>query len=364
MKRAGVLLLVLVGGFFAVTGCQSIYILKLGMGQARIVLGRRPIASVLADPAVDPDVKSKLRLILEAEAFAVEELGLEAGSRYEYFYDTGGDPIVYTVTACPEDRLEAYTWNFPIVGEFTYKGFFHREGAVELAEELKEDGYDTAIGGAAAFSTLGWFSDPVFGSTLEADPPDVVETIIHEITHANIYVKGETPFNESIATWVGIVGAAAFLEQKFGSDSPEVEYARALVGEREAFSRVVSQLEVELEALFDEGRPRKEMLRRREEVYARAQRRVRESDAFTTGAFDFFPERSLNNAVVLALLHYHTRIDHFERLYREEEGDLRETLRRFQQDPGAILEGWRAAGVEDEERQDVGEGAVEEKVGE
>ena len=133
MKRAGVVLLLLVGAFFAVTGCQSLYILGLGMGQVRIVIGRRPISSVLADPAVDPDVKRKLRLILEAEEFAVEELGLTEGSRYEYYFDTGGNPIIYTVAACPEDRLEAYRWRFPIVGEFTYKGFFDREDTVALA---------------------------------------------------------------------------------------------------------------------------------------------------------------------------------------------------------------------------------------
>lgn len=321
-------------------GCGGLYFLKLGVGQARILLDRQPIPKVLEDPGVDSDVKAKLRLILEVKEFAERELGLKTGKNYRYYFDTGGLPIVYTVTAAVKDRLEAYTWKFPIVGEVPYKGFFEREDAEEERDDLESDGYDTNLGSAQAFSTLGWFSDPVFTSMLKSRSELVVETVIHELCHATIYVKDEAPFNESLATFVGIAGAVEFLSKKYGEDSDEVRFARAVREDRKTFSGIIQELEEELVALYAEEIPLEEKLSRREEVFRRSQEKVRATPSFQTMEFDFYPELELNNALVLALLHYHTRIGFFEGVFEEEGRDLEKTIARFVGAPEEAVGEW------------------------
>ncbi|MCZ6688777.1 MAG: aminopeptidase [Planctomycetota bacterium] len=342
LRRGLILFLFLLAGGVALVGCGGIYIIKLGMGQARILLDREPITKVLADPAVESSVKDKLRLILEVRDFAEKELGLVVGNNYLYYFDTGGDPIIYTITASPKDRLEAYYWKFPIVGAVAYKGFFDLDDAREESEEMAAEGYDTNLGSAQAFSTLGWFSDPVFTTMLLRRPELVVETVIHELTHATIYVKGETPFNESLATFIGIAGAIEFLIQRYGEESAEVRFARAVQQDRQIFSRFMEELRVELDDLYAEPIPLAEKLSRREGIFRASQERVAASDELETDQVDFYPELEMNNAVVLSLLHYHTRIDFFEGVFEEEDRNLRRTILRIREDPEKALSRWQS----------------------
>ena len=346
LRRCIIAFSVLLAGGIGLLGCGGLYIMKLGVGQAKILLDREPIPEVLADPGVDPNIKEKLRLVLEVKEFAEKDLGLKAAKQYRYYYDTGGRPIIYTVTASPQDRLEAYTWHFPIVGEVPYKGFFALEDAVEERDELDDEGYDTNLGSAQAFSTLGWFSDPVFTSMLEQRPELVVETVIHELCHATIYVKGETPFNESLATYVGIAGAVAFLSERHGEDSREVRFARDLLADREVFSGIIQDLQKELNALYAEKVPLEEKLGRREEIFERSKARVKDSEDLRTEEFDFYGRLEMNNAIVLAILHYHTRLDHFEEVHAKEGGDLKKTIARFTAAPDEMVAGWKQQGGE------------------
>jgi predicted aminopeptidase len=199
------------------SGC---YLVRQGEGQLTILLGARPISEVLADPDLDPRARRKLELILEIKEFGERQMGLAASTNYTRYFDTGGRPVSYIVSACRKDRFQPHTWWFPIVGEVPYKGFFRREDAAAEAEELARLGYDVSVGAVAAYSTLGWFPDPVFSTMLDDSEEELASLILHELTHLTLYVPGDTDFNESLATFVGRQGALEFVRWRFGAGSP------------------------------------------------------------------------------------------------------------------------------------------------
>lgn len=154
--------------------------------------------------------RDKLRLVLEARRFAEARLGLTAGASFTQYSRLRRDTLVLVLSAARRDTLAPYTWWFPVVGRFPYKGFFDFNEARRTAERMQRAGYDTYLRPAAAFSTLGWFNDPLLSTTLRLDSLDLVETVIHELTHGTVFVRNEVAFNESFASFVGAHGAAAF----------------------------------------------------------------------------------------------------------------------------------------------------------
>jgi predicted aminopeptidase len=235
MKRFAFLLLLP-----SLCGC---YLLTQAGGQIGILLNSRNIDTVLADPSVPAETKVKLRLIKDIKVFGESELGLTHSSNYESFYDTQGQPITYVVSACPKDRFQPYLWWFPIVGKVPYKGFFAKEDAQEEARALKEEGYDVAIGTAAAYSTLGYFSDPVLSTMLDYPEEELVALILHELTHGTIYRPGSTDFNEGLASFVGWKGALEFACYRHGIASEEYARTACALAEEE-------QLDAKAQALF------------------------------------------------------------------------------------------------------------------
>ena len=191
-------------------------------GQFAIVYNAKPITKVLADPQFPDSLKQKLRLIEEVKRFAIDSLGLKATKNYSTLYDQHGKPLLMNLTASEKFRLRAYTWNFPLLGTVSYKGFFNFESGKREAEALEKKNYDVDYSPVSAWSTLGWFRDPVFTGMLRRNDGQLAELIIHEMTHATIYLKSSVDFNENLASAVGETGAEEFLISKFGIASPEL----------------------------------------------------------------------------------------------------------------------------------------------
>ncbi len=187
-------------------------------GQLRIIYQTQPIEAILEDPAFPDSLKTKLLLAQEIRDFAIDSLGVNDSENYKTLFDQKGKPVLWVVVACPPFSLEPYGWDFPFFGTFTYKGFFDRQKAVAEEEALKEQGFDTDINEVSAWSTLGWFRDPILSSMLYQSEGGLANTIIHELTHATLYVKDDVTFNENLATFVGDEGAKLFLQSKYGSD--------------------------------------------------------------------------------------------------------------------------------------------------
>lgn len=200
--------------------CNSVwYGINQGRGQMKIVWNAKPLDEFLVDENYPNYLKDKVRLIKDIKQFAFDSLGIYPSNNYTKMYDQEGKPGMYVVTACKPYALEAYKWSFPIVGEFSYKGYFKLNKAIREAKKLKKEGYDTDIGEVNAWSTLGWFKDPVMSSMLKKSEGQLARILIHELTHGTIFVKNDVQFNENLASFIGDKGALLFLKHKYGDSS-------------------------------------------------------------------------------------------------------------------------------------------------
>ncbi|WP_338872326.1 aminopeptidase [Spirosoma sp. SC4-14] len=188
-------------------------------GQLHILWNTEPVDEVLADPAYPDSLKQKIELIREIKRFAIDSLGLDKSGSYESFYDQHGKPILWVITAAEPYQLVARQWHFPIIGTFSYKGFFEKDRADSTVSELNREGYDTRISEVSAWSTLGFLNDPILSSFLDRRVGSLAELIIHELTHGTLFVKNSLEYNENLADFVGEYGALRFLAQKYGKDS-------------------------------------------------------------------------------------------------------------------------------------------------
>lgn len=226
-KKAIGLIAFVVIGYLLINIKAVIYGVQQGAGQAEVLWNAQDIDDLLIDPNFPDSTKEKFKYIAEVKAFSEEFLGLKQTENYSTFYDQKGKPILWVVTASPEFEIKAYEWSFPIAGSFPYKGAFNIENAKKEKVEMDSKGYDTELDEVNAWSTLGWFKDPVLSSMLQRGPGSLAELIIHESVHATLYVKDSATFNENLASFIGKLGAQEFLAYKFGKQSEELKNYRA-----------------------------------------------------------------------------------------------------------------------------------------
>ena len=310
LGRVGVALLVLVVLGTATIGCQSmVYLARGGLAEARLLWRREPIADMLERTDLTPDLRERLQLVLETRTFADQTLGLRTGESFTGFADVDGEAVVWVVSAAHRDRLEAYRWWYPIVGYVPYHGHFDREDAEREARTLAERGLDVDVRPASAFSTLGWFADPLLSTTVRAAPVVLTETVIHELFHATLYVPSAIEFNESAATFVGHRGAIAFFCHADGRDAARCDESRTRWRRVQAHARLLDRYVRRLRALYASSLPASERERVRARIAERVARVVRERGLGS--ADEIFPP---NNALLLAMLAYETDLVTFERL--------------------------------------------------
>ncbi len=329
MKRRlvrGLLAVAVLGLAAGCMACSPVYVIKAGIAEAKILAAREPIPEVVADPDTPEDTRAKLAWILEARRYAAEEMGIDVGDAYTQFTQLDSDTLALVLSAAYPDRLASKTWWFPVVGHMPYKGFFDEDDAREEQAELEAEGFDTWIRPTAAFSTLGWFNDPVLSSMLRTDDVEVVETVLHELAHRYLFASGRVTFNESFATWVGRVGAVRFFCDREGGGPDSVKCLRAQERWRDyqRFGVFVDGLVAELQALYgDDALSRDEVLERREAVFAGALTRfdAEVQPGFESVTFGGFRAQPLNNATLLARMRYYHRLPDFQALL-EREGSL------------------------------------------
>lgn len=307
--------------------CSPVYVVKAGIAEARILRARQPIHEVLNDSTVDADTRAKLAYVVEARRFAAEELGIDVGDSYTMFTQLDRDTLAMVVTAAYKDRLVPKTWWFPIVGNVPYKGHFSLQSALDEAAGLAEQGFDTWVRPTAAFSTLGWFNDPILSTALRTDEVEVVATVIHELSHQHLFVPGRVGFNESFANFVGRVGAARFFCTREGGGPDSIKCRRALARWRDyqRFSDYLDAFVVELEAVYDDpGLSFDEKVTHREEVFADALDRFDADVAPELEAFTFagFRDTPLNNATLMSRIRYYNKLRAFDAFLATHGGDL------------------------------------------
>jgi predicted aminopeptidase len=223
LKRSALAISVIVLVLVVVYWELIVYGIRQGKGQLTIIWNARPVEEVLNDSTFPDSLKSKLILISEVRRYAIDSLGLKDTDNYKTIYDQKGEELMWVVTACEPFRLKPKEWKFPILGSVPYKGFFKKEKAIALRDELNQEGWDTSIRNPGGWSTLGWFTDPILSKMLERTEGDLANLIIHEMVHATIFIKDSIDFNENLASFIGDRGAENFLQFKYGKSSVEYE---------------------------------------------------------------------------------------------------------------------------------------------
>ncbi len=219
-------------------------------GQLTLIYNTQPVNEVLNDPALDPATREKLLLTEKIRKFAMDSLGLKNSKNYTTYYNQHDQPIMWVVTGALPYELKAKEWWFPLLGNVSYKGFFVEEKAIKEEQLVKSEGYETDIYSPSAWSTLGFFTDPIFSNMLKRSPGRLAELIIHELTHATIYLKSSVDFNENLATFIGEKGAEQFLLSQFGEHSEELKKYRGFLTDDILYSEYMMLNSKRLDSLY------------------------------------------------------------------------------------------------------------------
>jgi predicted aminopeptidase len=305
----GLLNILLISLFYT---CKSIrYGIDQGVGQWKVLKNAVPVKEILNDPKQPDSVKIKLLLIEEIRKFAVDSLGMTNSKNYQKLYDQGGKPILKLVIASEPYTLKVKQWKFPFIGSFDYKGFFKFADANKLEKELQQQGYDTYQANVAAWSTLGWFKDPILSSMLEETNGDLADLIIHELTHSTLFVKNNHELSENIANFVGKYGSILFMTHKYGKNSAELnEYLKDIEFQvaYKNFHMEVAQKTQKLYITIDTSQ--KVLLKKQHFENLKQQR----DSLYKTWNVKNFSKKPLNNAYLVGFLTYNSQQDSLENL--------------------------------------------------
>lgn len=309
------------------SGCSPFYVLRAVYEEGKILWRREPIAQYLENPTVGKDVQEKLRLVLAVREYARDVLKLNVGGSYSSYSYIDRPDLTYILTAAPRTELRPYTWWFLIVGRVPYKGYFSREDADAAAKELEARGYDTSVRPAAAFSTLGWFDDPLLSHLLRYDKIILADVVFHELFHNTLYVKGAGSFNESVANFVGARAAIDFFRDRLGEGSAEHERAMRAWEEELEFSKFIESLAGDLDELYARKISKEDKLRLREEVFERGKEEWSQWIAKKPShRFRNFAQQKLNNAIIIRYQLYLKNLTLFEALYEAKGNNLVATI--------------------------------------
>lgn len=312
-----------------------LYGVSQGKGQLKVVWNSRDLQEVFDDPAVPDSVKYKLRLIQEVKAFTVDQLGFKQTKNYQAYYDQEGKPSLWVVTGAKPLALEPKQWYFPFLGAVPYKGFFDYEKALKEEQKLEGD-WDTNLRVVGGWSTLGWFKDPVLSNMLLEPEGELVNTIVHELTHGNLFVKDSVEFNENLASFFGDQGARLFLQQKFGGNSPEMKKYEQKQSDQRKFTSHVLRGATLLDELYQA--PDKDIS---DSLRLESKRNlIREiiATADTLGLYEkdrylqYLQKSKVNNAFFMSFLRYRADLSIFEQeLNTKFKGNLRAYFQYFRE---------------------------------
>lgn len=295
--------------------------MQAATGQWSVLQKSEPISDVIAEHDTPEELAARLRLIQAARQFSVDELGLPDNASYRKYANIGREFVIWNVFAAPEFSLQPKQWCFPVAGCVSYRGYFSKDAATRAAQRLARDGYDVAVGGVSAYSTLGKFDDPVLSSMMRWNDVQLVGTLFHELAHQVLYIKGDTGFNESFATAVEEFGLERWLDSN--GQSEEMTAYRQRQEYRTQIMALVAHAREDLRVLF-EARISDEEKRRLKsarldrlvsDVKAEVKRLGREPPTWLNG--------DLNNARLVPMTLYQGRLPAFRVMLADCERNLR-----------------------------------------
>ncbi len=319
------------------TGCEALQFYSQGaVGQVEILRKSRLSAEVIADASTPEALRKRLRLAAELCSFSSRELALPGDSSYGKYADLGRRHVVFVLYAAPEFSLEPKTWRYPVVGEMDYRGYFREEDAKAYAKTLEAEGYETHLGGTDAYSTLGFFHDPILNTFAEYPEIDFAELIFHELTHRRVFRKGETTFNESLANAVAEEGVRRWLISK-GRRADLADYEERLIRRRE-FYREIDITRHDLTELYASSLPVEEMRKRKLAILSELKSRARALQRRWGGKqLEEWLRLDLTNAHLLPLITYNSETENFRKLIKESGHDFEAFFRKVEKMEATLL---------------------------
>ena len=309
------------------SACSPFYVLRAAYEEGKILWRRESIAQFLEKADVNQDTQEKLKLVLAVREYARDVLKMNVGGSYASYSYVDRPDLTFILTAAPKTELKPYTWWFLIVGRVPYKGYFSKADADGAAADLQSEGYDTNIRTSAAFSTLGWFDDPLLSHLLRYEKVTLSEVVFHELFHNTLYVKGAGNFNESSANFIGHRAAIDFFRDRAGANSAEHQRAVQEWQEELEFSDFMEKLAESLSELYGKEISLEEKLRLREQIFDRGKKEWEERIAARPAhRFRGFAKQPLNNAVMIHYLLYLKNLRLFEAVYEAREKNLLKSI--------------------------------------
>jgi predicted aminopeptidase len=270
-----------------------------------------------AIPLEQSDDQEFIRLVTDIRSFAMNELGLAESLNYTRYVKLDRDYLAAVVSASARDSFRRHDWHFPIVGKMPYKGFFNIEDARKERARLEKLDLDVWIRGVGAFSTLGWFRDPLFSYMRYYSPSRLADLIIHELVHATVFIKGQVKFNEELAEFIGSKGAQLFMETHYGIDSKEYQDMLISAADNQSYVAFIQELIAELDILYNSGRDRNTILAEKENIINAAKIRfdAEYESRFSSDNYRGFSSLPINNAFLELFRIYYTDDNFYEDLF-------------------------------------------------
>lgn len=321
MKTARAALTALLAGLLGACANTGYYAQSVE-GHLELMAAREPIDGLLDAPETPVELREQLARVRAINHFAHSRLGLPDNGSYTSYADVGRPYVVWTVVAAPELSLEPLTWCFPFAGCVSYRGYFSRPGAEAFAQALRGDGLDVTVAGVRAYSTLGWFEDPVVSPMLDLPPYLLAGTIFHELAHQRLYVPGDTAFNEAFAVTVEREGVRRWL--RAAGDAGQSTAYRDHLDRRQAFLAVVLPARETLVRLYASDVSDAEKRRGKQDMLV-GLRREHEALMARWGGYAGYAtwfDQGLNNARIASVATYHRQVPALERLLARQGGDL------------------------------------------
>jgi predicted aminopeptidase len=337
LRRRKTLLLALVLIVAAVSGCQEIGFYSQAIkGQYQIFAHQQVIDKLITDPQTPEKLRAKLQLIQHLRVFAKDELKLPVDGHYRKYVDVHREYVVWNVQAAPQFSLQPRTWWYPMVGSLEYRGYFSEKGAKRYGARIAKKGDDVYVDGVEAYSTLGWFKDPILNTFIDRSEPELAEVIFHELGHQRVFARGDTDFNEAFATTVGQEGARRWLRASGKTnliDKYEValrrndQFVHLIMSTREQLEKVYGDTldkDGKVKAAATPPLPPAELKQAKTRVFADLRshyQRLKESWGGYAGYDEWFG-RELNNAQLNTIANYYDFLPAFERVLEMNGNDM------------------------------------------
>jgi predicted aminopeptidase len=298
------------------------YYMQAISGQWKLMHARQDIQSILDDPATNPELTGQLQLAGQLKIFAQDSLDLPANGSYSSYVEVEGDALVWNVVATEEFSLQAKKWCFPVAGCVPYRGFFKQEKALQSAERYRKKGMDIYVSPSAAYSSLGWFSDPLLSTMLSGTDVRLAAYLLHELAHQRLYIKDDGLFNEGYASFVEETGLKQWLEANQRQD--DLQQWKHIQNVSTEFNSLIGETRHELTGLYHSDTPEAGMRERKQEIFGsflHSLEKLRNEKWQGKRYYQSWFEEPLNNARLALYDTYEGSHCAFQRLWLETDGD-------------------------------------------